>query len=590
MSDIEYYIENHLEEHYKPFTVLTSEELNGFFPKDITEAKVTDFAVLTGANITKISGEKGYYFGDYFAGRFFDPFQTAIYSSEDKRVILGKTYARDICCRPAILFDRMDVSPINRDLIHRFGEYPQWVAENSNEMLKEFDRNPSDFIFTGSYTNNLSDSDEVSFIPKELKEYQYQGEKYVLMENQGKSVLLSDGHKYHHLDRVFVKVSPIEWIYNPNKNALMSKYLLFSNVSYLYDMHPKTMKFNRVVSRFDESCIYDFMNKYFLSDIIFHTSFKKVSLEEKKEETNSEIIEDPYVFDYSSKSEEEIIRGLIDADVSIMIHGKSSDGKSSRVQELDPECEIIYMRNATPESLNGISVYHSKTGRMIDVPPSWYEHLVARCEKEPDKIHLVFFDELNNATPTIQGMAFNIILDKEINGKWELPKNARIVAAGNEVADSIAANELVEPLYNRFAHVYVDTKINDWLKWAVHADDEKELIPYIEKNIPHKIHPAIMAFIASNRDALRTEFTGERPNADPRKWEMASRVLYQTNQADLLKSLIGEDLSKQFSDFWKSVDSSKKKEITNRYENLNIDELVQYDGFSRDKKGKVKNK
>ena len=65
----------------------------------------------------------------------------------------------------------------------------------------------------------------------------------------------------------------------------------------------------------------------------------------------------------------------------------------------------------------------------------------------------VFFDELTNALPSIQGMAFNIILDKEVNGLWKLPNNCRVVAAGNELKDSLAANLMPEPLFNRFAHV-----------------------------------------------------------------------------------------------------------------------------------------
>ena len=111
-----------------------------------------------------------------------------------------------------------------------------------------------------------------------------------------------------------------------------------------------------------------------------------------------------------------------------MLHGRSGDGKSARVKELDPDCEIIYLINASPDSLGGKSVLIND--EMKDIPPTWYTNLLEKCEKEPDKIHIVFFDEITNASANIQGMAFNIILDKEVNGKWKLPENARIVAAG----------------------------------------------------------------------------------------------------------------------------------------------------------------
>ena len=162
------------------------------------------------------------------------------------------------------------------------------------------------------------------------------------------------------------------------------------------------------------------------------------------------------------------------SNVSVFLHGRRSEGKSARVKQFDPDCEIIYLRNATPDSLNGKSVYNSETGEMIDVPPTWYKKICKKCEDEPNKIHIIFFDEITNALPSIQGMAFNIILDGEINGIWKLPKNARIVAAGNDLNDSLAANTMAEPLFNRFAHVYINTTVDSWLKWASTSNEEYE--------------------------------------------------------------------------------------------------------------------
>ena len=254
-------------------------------------------------------------------------------------------------------------------------------------------------------------------------------------------------------------------------------------------------------------------------------------------------------YDLSKVTEEDIIKGAIESDVSVFLHGKSGDGKSDRIKKLDPDCEIIYMRNATPDSLNGKSVYDASTGKMIDVPPSWYTKIVAKCNSEPDKIHLVFFDELTNALPSMQGMAFNIILDREINGKWKLPKNARIVAAGNDLEESLAANKMAEPLFNRFAHVDINTEVEDWLKWAMEEEDGQRL-DYVEIEEQDTIHPDIISYIEYQStlglNALRTDFNGLTPNADPRKWEMASRMLYKTKKPEMLRALIGEDLTCDF--------------------------------------------
>ncbi len=171
---------------------------------------------------------------------------------------------------------------------------------------------------------------------------------------------------------------------------------------------------------------------------------------------------------------------------------------------------------------------------MIDVKPTWLKKLEEKCEKEPDRFHIVFLDEITNALLSIQGIAFNIVLDREVNGIWKLPENARIVAAGNDMKDSLAANQLAEPLFNRFAHVYIKTTTESWLKWASE----------------HNIHPAIYSYIAYKKgETLRSKYDGEKPNADPRKWEMASKMLYATGSPEMLRALVGEDITREFVQF-----------------------------------------
>ena len=149
-------------------------------------------------------------------------------------------------------------------------------------------------------------------------------------------------------------------------------------------------------------------------------------------------------------------------------------------------------------------------------------------------------------------MAFNIILDKEVNGKWKLPENARIVAAGNELEESMSSYGMSEPLFNRFAHVYIETKIDEWLNWASTPSESYERLDYKDENIPMKIHPSIYTYILyKGENVLRTEYNGKTPNADPRKWELASKILYKTNNPMMLRSLVGEEITRDFIDFCK---------------------------------------
>ena len=178
--------------------------------------------------------------------------------------------------------------------------------------------------------------------------------------------------------------------------------------------------------------------------------------------------------------------------------------------------------------------YVDTDGETKQAMPDWLRSLLRKCEEEPDRIHILFLDELTNALPSIQARVFNLVLEKKLEYFGKLPDNVRIVAAGNEMQDSLAANPLAEPLFGRFAHVYIKTTAETWLKWAR------------ENNI----HPSIYAFISYKGDvALRSEYNGEKPNADPRSWEMASKMLYATGRPEMLRALIGEDLTREFVAF-----------------------------------------
>ncbi len=520
-----------------------------FYPK---EAYLTDFALLLGGVPTEKENQGNPYHGYWW----LSDVNTTFLKTSNKVSCIGKdgeltsaTISVDrIGIRPSVKYSSIKpytsmervIMPGLKEVC--FGEYPTLaVPQRLNMELEEKFLKISQTIKAAkkSYTvgNGLKDK---NFALTSFPAYEYNGKKYIRCFPQKLSSLnkLHDGRAID-IDRAYwVSVEPVEWLVDEDNDIALSKHLLLSGIPF----DTKNSK------DYEGSFMKEFMDNYFSKDIegIITKYNEQGKLIEKK-------INNTYGFDTSLASEEDIIKGAILSDVSVFIHGKSSDGKSARVKELDPDCEIIYMRNATPDSLNGKSVYDASTGEMIDVPPSWYTKVVEKCNNEPNKIHIVFFDELTNALPSMQGMAFNIILDREVNGKWKLPKNARIVAAGNDLQDSLAANKMAEPLFNRFAHVYIRTEVEDWLKWAKAPKKKYERLDYVESKTSRMIHPAVIAYIryksTSGQDVLRTPFTGEKPNADPRKWEMASKILYKTGRPDMLRALIGEPLTKDFIEF-----------------------------------------
>ncbi len=426
--------------------------------------------------------------------------------------------------------------------IFEFGEYPQNAVGKTLENVLESEFSKCRLRKTGKKYNVL------------YEEYLYEGEKFIRVPYAfEKKCTLSNGRTYRLGDAVWVKVSPIKWIYDEKAGLAVSQRALIAGQIYSSE--------NYYNGEFEKTAIYKFLNTTFSGDIV-PSVVRDMTAEEKAEyDTQMKRAEkrrNPYGLTFGDVSEEDIIRGAIESDVAVFLHGPSSEGKSARVKQIDPTCEIIYLRNATPDSLNGRSVYNQMTGEMIDIPPTWFKKVKEKCEAEPDKLHVVFFDEINNALPSIQGMAFNIVLDREVNGIWKLPSNARIVAAGNDMQDSLAAHQLAEPFFNRFAHVYINTTTDKWLKWAR----------------DNRIHPAIYSYIAFKRgETLRSQYDGKKPNADPRKWEMASKMLYATGRPEMLRSLIGEDITDEFVKFCNQALITVEDVVEGNYSEKDISDM-----------------
>ena len=239
-------------------------------------------------------------------------------------------------------------------------------------------------------------------------------------------------------------------------------------------------------------------------------------------------------------------------------------GKSARVKQLDPTATRITLRpQMNPEEVDG--TLNRETGEYI--PPLWYTQLCEKCESEPDRKHILFIDELTNVKPTVQSLVYSIVLDRAgKDGLWPLPKNAVVVAAGNESKDNLAAYPLTNALFRRFSHIYYEVNKKDWLSWATRVNSSME---------GKKIHPAIIAYIMSKKDVLNQDLDEENPKivTDPRKWEIASKVLYATKNPNSLLPLIGEELTADFVDFVQQIQITPQDIVSGNYDAEDYKEL-----------------
>ena len=314
-------------------------------------------------------------------------------------------------------------------------------------------------------------------------------------------IQLSDGMVAGEGESIFLEVQPVRWLYDAPNHLLVSVQALFGGVS------------------MQEAAAY--LQKQFLLEIA--------------EDDAEDALSGGEIWHLRQHDELSLIRAYVEADIPVFLHGLSGDGKSERVRQIDPDVLDIELVNETPETINGRAIYNEAKNEIIDVKPVWLVKLERLCED--GQVHILFFDELTNATKQTQSVIFKIVLERFVNNRWPLPANARIVAAGNDRSESSAAHDLAEPLFGRFAHIYIRTTVENWMPWAVRSS----------------INPFVMEFLANNDLYLRTPYTGTSGNADPRRWEMVSKALDASgNDFSLLEPIVGRDSADAFIRFFRA--------------------------------------
>ena len=549
------------------FTFLTEEQCFGDNQLDIlekrgAEAAITDFSILLGGRVSKnidnddsLEGRTGYYWTKSDA-RNNDACMACMVDANGA-ITCTSVIRRSNGARLALPFSSISISsiPEKESLTGKraedgiieveYGYYPQKAVSKDMQLKLEQAFKSGILSRTGKgYTTdskNIVDYDG-KFEPKRHKEYQYNGKRYVRVEANSTftEFQLSNGKKYKNGDYVWVEVQPVRWLVDEKAKIMITEKIIFAGVqfNYIRDYHTED---------FDKTNIKIFMDKYLSKDLVQLVKTGKYTRIGSKKNEN------PYNLNFDKTNEEDIIKAAIQSNVSIFLHGKPGCGKSDRVKQLDPDFVELNLNHLDPELLDGLA--GEKDGKAVHIKPPWLEELEAKCEEEKDKIHILFLEELTNASEIMQKKAYGIALDKKVAGRWKLPENARVVAAGNELEDSLVANEMAEPLYDRFAHVNIETEAEDWLKWAVTPDNFYERLDYNKQTEPkQKIHPAIYAYISYKGDeVLRTPYDREHPepHADPRRWKMASDMLYSSNNPNTLTAIIGEDLTQDFIYFCK---------------------------------------
>ena len=221
----------------------------------------------------------------------------------------------------------------------------------------------------------------------------------------------------------------------------------------------------------------------------------------------------------------------------VFLWGPPGVGKSELVADLTTElggfCIDLRLGQMEPTDLRGIPFYNKDNGKMdwaepVDLPTQ-------EMSKEYPVITL-FLDEMNVAAPAVQAAAYQLILNRRL-GKYHLPDNVVIVAAGNRESDKGVSFRMPMPLANRFVHLEVRADYDSWNEWAV-------------KN---RVHKDVVGYIGFAKQDLMdfNPRSSSRAFATPRSWSFVSEFLYDEDAtdaelSDLIAGTIGDGLGVKF--------------------------------------------
>jgi hypothetical protein len=201
---------------------------------------------------------------------------------------------------------------------------------------------------------------------------------------------------------------------------------------------------------------------------------------------------------------------VLPVETSILLRGPHGIGKSQVVRQVAKSFDLPVIDRRLSQMTEGDMVGLPSTDGEVTRfnPPDWYKRACTTpvC---------LFLDELNRATPEVMQAAFQIVLDRELNG-WKLHSETRVCAAVNASA-AYTVNEMDPALLDRFWTIDLEPTVEDWLTWArTEGADEQP-----------RVYGIITDFIAGNEKWLDSPKDAEPGKVSPsrRSWERLSMAL-----------------------------------------------------------------
>ena len=211
---------------------------------------------------------------------------------------------------------------------------------------------------------------------------------------------------------------------------------------------------------------------------------------------------------------------LLKSDIPVFIHGSPGIGKSYIVNDIAKknDLNLIDVRLSQLDAVDLRGIPTITNNQTVWMPPVF-------LPLDQDSLGILFLDELNSASLSVQAAIYQLVLDRKI-GEYTLPKNWKIVCAGNKINDKGIVFKLPSPLVNRMVHLLLEAKYDDFKTWA----------------ILNNIHSYILGFLGFRPDLLSSEVPNSTESnpafCTPRAWSMLSTILKTQSDVNLIAPII----------------------------------------------------
>lgn len=206
----------------------------------------------------------------------------------------------------------------------------------------------------------------------------------------------------------------------------------------------------------------------------------------------------------------EILRvSYLHTKIPVIVHGAPGIGKSQVLKQVADELSIGFL----PLML---SQFPSEDVAGLPIPRKQEDGGFVTIRSLPDFLPtsgkgILFFDEINQAQPSVLNAIFQLILDRKLAGNtYTLPEGWVVFAACNDVEHNQNITEFEPPWNDRFLHINFHPTCDEWLRYA-----------------KTKFNKKTYEFLSNNKECIFSdvrEMNEKIVFPTPRSWERVSEL------------------------------------------------------------------